>query len=152
MMPGSTEICTYLVIGLSAVRWTLRSIFLSHISLIVQPAPLIIKAPVAKSPSNVGSGKGVPGGVANPKLQPHGQNNNQEPMGLSIRISFKKGCRSLGAFSTKTAIELFLNGTADAENFCCLQDHGNTVQPMGIPPNIECFRFFVTFILFLRSW
>ena len=80
---------TNLVIGLNCVLLTLESMSLSHISFMVQPAPLIMNAPVAKSPSNVGSGKGVPGGVANPKLQPHGQNNNQDPMGLSIRISFK---------------------------------------------------------------
>ena len=46
----------------------------------VQPAPLMMNAPVAKSPSNAGSGKGTPGGAARPKLQPQGQNNNHDPM------------------------------------------------------------------------
>ena len=94
----------YLVIGLIQVLLTFISISLSHISFIVQPAPLIIKAPAAKIPSNPGSGKGDPAGAARPRLHPQGQNNNHEPIGLSTRINFKYGCTLIGALSTNDDI------------------------------------------------
>ena len=45
------------VIGLSLVLSTLLSMFLSHMSLIVHPAPLITKEPAAKVASRVRSGR-----------------------------------------------------------------------------------------------
>lgn len=79
----------YLVIGRNCVLFTLESKSLSHMSLIVHPAPLMTKAPAAKRLISAGSGMGAPGGEARPKLQPQGQKSNQEPIGLSIRINFK---------------------------------------------------------------
>lgn len=64
--------------GLSAVLATLRSISLSHISFMVQPAPRIINEPIPNKVSRYGSGQ-HPEFAAIAILQLHGQNNNQEP-------------------------------------------------------------------------
>jgi hypothetical protein len=66
------------VMGLFRVRSTAWSMFLSHMSLMVQPAPRITSAPRPKVASRAGSGR-LPAGVARARLQPHGHNNNQVP-------------------------------------------------------------------------
>ena len=48
-------------------------------SFMVQPAPLIIKAPAPKRASRLRSGN-APAGAAIAILHPHGQNNNHEPI------------------------------------------------------------------------
>ncbi len=58
---------------------TLRSIFWSHISLIVQPAPLITKAPEIIKLKMPRSGR-VPGAAANATLQLQGQKSNHVPI------------------------------------------------------------------------
>lgn len=58
---------------------TFTSMSLSHMSFIVQPAPLIMKAPIPKRASIPISGN-APAGAAMAILHPHGQNNNQEPV------------------------------------------------------------------------
>lgn len=52
---------------------------LSQRSLIVQPAPLIMIAPRPNSARVCKSGR-HPGAAAKDILQPHGQNNNQDPI------------------------------------------------------------------------
>lgn len=52
---------------------------MSHISLIVQPAPLIIKAMEPNIIKDLISGKSA-GNAANAMLHPNGQNNNQQPV------------------------------------------------------------------------
>ena len=52
--------------------------FRSHISFIVQPAPLIMNEPPNNRANKAGSGK-EPAGVARAALHPQGQNNNQVP-------------------------------------------------------------------------
>lgn len=71
--------------GRSLVRATLASISLSHISLIVHPAPRIINAPEAKMANVAKSGK-HPGDALNATLHPHGQNNNQVPIMIKYII------------------------------------------------------------------
>lgn len=51
---------------------------LSHISLMVQPAPRMTRAPAANIAS-VSSGGRTPGAAARAILQPQGQNNSQDP-------------------------------------------------------------------------
>lgn len=51
---------------------------LSHISLIVHPAPLIKKAPVPKTANIKGSGQ-QPAWALKAILQPHGQKSNHDP-------------------------------------------------------------------------
>ena len=83
---------------------TLLSIFLSHISLIVHPAPLITKEPAAKVARRVRSGR-WPGPAAMQMLRrvklrgetemmvyhlhPQGQNSSHVPMGLSSLASLR---------------------------------------------------------------
>ena len=71
------------MIGLFRVLSTCLSIFLSHISLIVHPAPLITRAPAPNTASRERSGI-APGTPANPILQPQGQNNNHVPDEVNI--------------------------------------------------------------------
>jgi len=56
---------------------------LSHMSLIVQPAPLIITAPAPKRASIPRSGK-QPGIAPLAMPHPHGQNSSQDPKILLI--------------------------------------------------------------------
>ena len=65
--------------GLVLVRSTLLSIFLSHMSFIVHPAPLITKAPERNRVISQGSGK-APGAVARAQLHPQGQNSSHVPV------------------------------------------------------------------------
>lgn len=51
---------------------------LSHISLMVQPAPRMTRAPAANIAS-VSSGGRTPGAAARAMLQPQGQNSSQDP-------------------------------------------------------------------------
>lgn len=51
---------------------------LSHISLMVHPAPRMTRAPAANIAS-VSSGGRTPGAAARAMLQPHGQNSSQDP-------------------------------------------------------------------------
>ena len=55
--------------------------------------------------------------------QPQGQNSSQEPMGLSRRDSFKKGCSWLGLRSTSwEAIFRFRIGAKNAD-LCCVSSN-----------------------------
>ena len=92
----------------------------------VHPAPLMMNAPAAKMPNKAGSGMGAPGGDASPRLQPQGQNNSHDPIGLSILISFKYGCRPVGALSTQKAMFFFLGVHVDSKSLWFLLT--------GIPP------------------
>lgn len=55
-------------------------------SLMVQPAPLMMKAPKPNSISILRSGR-HPGTALSAMLQPHGQNSSQEPAAYKYRVS-----------------------------------------------------------------
>jgi len=68
------------------VQLTFLSISVSHMSLIVQPAPLMMNAPKPKSISILRSGK-HPGTALRAMLQPHGQKSSQEPAAYKYRVN-----------------------------------------------------------------
>jgi len=70
------------ILQLSMQIITLSSISLSHMSFIVQPAPLMTNAPKPKSANILRSGRD-PGAAHIAMLQPHGQNSNQEPVTIT---------------------------------------------------------------------
>lgn len=72
-------------IGLVLVRATLLSMSLSHMSLMVHPAPRITIAPTANLAIMTKSGR-APAGAAMAMLQQHGQRSSHVPTGLSARM------------------------------------------------------------------
>merc|ERR1719318_1387616 len=91
--------------GLSLVLSTSLSMFLSHMSLMVQPAPLMTKAPTPKMANMWRSGS-WPAGVARQSDQPQGQNSSQVPMGLSSLARRRKGWTGEGREETREAASL----------------------------------------------
>lgn len=74
-------------IGLVLVLATLLSISLSHMSLIVHPAPRMTIAPTANFAIMRKSGR-APAGAAMAMLQQHGHRSNHVPTGLSARTRY----------------------------------------------------------------
>ena len=85
--------------GLVLVRSTFLSISVSHISLMVQPAPRMTRAPSANLESIRTSGK-CPAGATSAILQQHGHKSSHVPMGLSARARSRYGWYCLGMAST----------------------------------------------------
>ncbi len=73
---------------------TFASKSLSHISLIVHPAPLMSNAPVPNKARYVMDGR-CPAGVANAIDQEHGINSSQEPGIFIILIQWFNWCRAI---------------------------------------------------------
>jgi len=92
VLPADTCIHAYLYT-------TLLSISLSHISLIVHPAPRMTTAPRANLESIITSGR-WPMGATMAILQQHGHSSSHVPMGLSARASMRYGWYCVGIAST----------------------------------------------------
>mmetsp|Transcript_6878 Transcript_6878/g.13607 ORF Transcript_6878/g.13607 Transcript_6878/m.13607 type:complete len:206 (-) Transcript_6878:89-706(-) len=97
--PRKTSACCFVTVpaarGRVLVRSTLLSMSISHISLIVHPAPRITKAPIPNLVIIHRSGK-APMGATIAMLQQHGQRSNHVPIGLSSRASSAYGLSGTG--------------------------------------------------------